>query len=138
MFSEKIGAKTVILAIAWIELAIGGATLAGVAWASVFSFSEKPLNILVFVSASSVISILLGAGLLRMDNRARRLLMFFSGWVILTKLLAGIGVLEFSGELIKYVSDPLKNAISVIYHAAVIFLLNSETFKREFGDTRRA
>ncbi|MBL7157531.1 MAG: hypothetical protein ISS92_05175 [Candidatus Omnitrophica bacterium] len=123
---------TVIYLVAFIEIAIGFCTIGGLALSSIFSLSQKPPNIFMFVFISAVISTSLGIGLLLAKNWARKLLMFFSGWVILTKLLIFMGVLQFSGELLTVVSNPAKNTLSIVYHATLIILLNHQAFKKYF------
>ena len=118
--------------IGFVEIIIGCATISGLIISTLFALSEKPVNVFVFVLISALISSLLGIGLLKRKNLARRLLIFFSGWVVLTKILVFIEILQFQGELITAVSDPVKNTSSIIYHLAVMLLLNHVTFKKEF------
>ena len=119
--------------ISLIEIAIGCCTIVGLAASSLFSLSNKSENVFIFVLLSAIISSSLGLGLYFFHNWARKLLIFFSGWVILTKILVLVGILQFSGELITAVSDPVKNTVSVLYHAAVIATLNSDRVRELFS-----
>ena len=124
--------KSVIRIIAVTEIMIGAITVSGLMISSMLAISEKSPNIVIFIFTSSVISILLGVGIIASNNMARRLLIFFSGWVLLTKLLVFMGVIEFSGELLKAVSISFKNAVSAAYHLMLIFILNRKEVKAFF------
>lgn len=113
----------IIRAIAVVEVLIGLSTLAGMLIFARLGELAKPFNVLVFVIITSIISILLGAGLFTYRKRAAELLIFFSGCIILTKLMAAAGLLHFNGELLTFVATDTKNIISVIYHGFVIIVL---------------
>ncbi len=129
---EKTKVRNIINLIAFIEIAIGTATMSGLIASVIFALPKKPANIFMFVFISAVISASLGVGLFFKRNWPRRLLIFFSGWVILTKILVFMGILHFSGELLVVVLNPVKNAFSIIYHATIVFLLNQKAFKDYF------
>ncbi|OGW75921.1 MAG: hypothetical protein A2Z72_08775 [Omnitrophica bacterium RBG_13_46_9] len=121
-----------VYAIGFIEVIIGISTMLGLFFSFFFALSKKSPNIFMFVLISALISTYLGFGLLRLKNLARRLLIFFSGWVVLTKLLVFMGILQLHGALLTTISNPVKNTVSVIYHITVIALLNHSTFKDVF------
>src|SRR4030042_4742505 len=121
-----------VYSIGFIEVIIGISTMLGLFFSFFFALSKKSPNIFMFVLISALISTYLGFGLLRLKNLARRLLIFFSGWVVLTKLLVFMGILQLHGALLTTISNAVKNTVSVIYHITVIALLNHSTFKDVF------
>ncbi|MBN1354018.1 MAG: hypothetical protein JW994_05070 [Candidatus Omnitrophica bacterium] len=129
---KEIGASTVIRIIGYTEITLGITTILGLGLSFLFAFSGKPVNVVAFVLISAAVSIFLGAGLILTKNWSRKLLLFFSGWVILTKLLIFMDILEFKGALITLMPDYAKNVISVFYHASIIILLSRETFRKQF------
>lgn len=123
----------IIRSVAMIEMAIGLTTFIGTIGAVLIGASQKPINILVFVLVSSVISTMIGFGLLYRHNQARRALLFFAGFVVLTKILALMGIIKFNGEILTMPPTDIKNIISFIYHASVILFLEQKTSKALFG-----
>jgi len=124
--------RSIITAIASIEILIGLVTISGLSASAIFSFSKKSPAVFIYVIGSAVISASLGIGLLSFKDMFRKLLIFFSGYVILIKIMVFLGILEFTGELVTVISGPAKNAISIIYHAAVIAILHHSTTKALF------
>ncbi len=124
--------RLIIKFIAFTEIAIGMVTIFSLASSFFFFVPKKPVNVFIFVLASALISSTLGLGLLRFNNLFRKLLIFFSGYVILIKILVFMGILHFTGELITAISDPVKNSISIIYHIFVIISLSHGSSKKEF------
>ena len=122
--------RIIIKAIAYIEMAIGLATLFTLASSYLSFIPKKSPNVFIFVLLSALTSSLLGVGLLRGIDLFRKLLVFFSGYVILIKGLVFVGILNFTSELITVISDPVKNTISIIYHIFVIIVLSHSTIKK--------
>lgn len=122
--------RLIVKAIAIIEILIGVCTLSSIAAAISLSLLTKPPNVLLMVIITSVISVLLGVGLLRQMKEAAILLVFFSGYVILTKILIATGLMHFNGELIAGVARDAKNVVSVLYHIAVIAVLTTPSVRR--------
>ena len=112
--------RQTIKTIAFIELLIGVSTILGLAGSSLFGLPGKPANVFIFVLLSAITSATIGAGLLAHKQWARTLLVFFSGYIIITKILIFSDLLHFSGEMITFVSAGVKNLISVGYHSFVI------------------
>lgn len=121
--------RALIKTIASIEVFIGFFTLAGMAFYAHFLMLAKPLNVLVFVTLTSTISVLLGMGLFRYKKAAATLLVFFSGCIILTKVMVAAGLLKFSGEIITSVPSDTKNLISIIYHGLIILILTRPSIR---------
>lgn len=115
------------------ESAIGTATLAAII-AEILSrgVSSKPANVLVFVVISSCISLSLGIGILLRRRYARKFLIFFAGWVILSKILITMEIMTLCCALETQVPPNLKNAVSAVYHGLVMFFFHHPAVKKEF------
>ena len=124
--------KRVIMSIAFIELLIGLSTLSGLVTYSLLSISKKPLNVFIFVLLSSAISTIIGSGLLNYREWSRNLLLFFSGYIIITKVLIIAGLLMFNGEIITFIPAGFKNCISILYHGFIILFFNQKTVRGYF------
>ena len=115
-----------------IEISIGTITLAVIIQNLVVGILTKPLNVLIFVIASSVLSISLGAGIILRWKYARKLLLFFAGWIILSKILIFSGIIILNGALETTVPPHVKNIISILYHLAIILYFHQPAIKTEF------
>ena len=124
--------KLIIKIIAYIELLLGISTFLGSVIYALLSVSQKSLSVFIFVIVSSIISIVIGLGLLIRRKWAKRILIFFSGYIIMTKIFIFAGLLQFTGEMINIVHVDLKNFISGMYHTAVILFLSRKTVRKEF------
>jgi hypothetical protein len=117
------------------EVIIGISALIGVAivqTTGIYGFSPKPVNVYVFVVVSACISFILGVGILSKREWARNLLVFFSGYVLITKILKYGGLLTFNSDIINAATAmPIwgKDAISFFYHSFVILFI--ALFKRK-------
>lgn len=123
--------------IAFIELSIGLSTLSGLIVYSSLSMSQKPLNVSIFVCVASLISILIGLGLLANKDIARKVLIFFSSYIVLTKIMIFLNLMRFNGEIIGFIPASLKNSISILYHGLIIIILNQRDVKESFLRKRR-
>ena len=130
------GPKIIITLYAAIEILIGVTTLVASNAICLMASYCKPLNVAVFVYSSSIVSTVLGVGLLKFKNWARTLLIFFSGYILLTKLLIFGGLLVFNGELLTYIPRDTKNIISIIYHASIIVTFTRYSIKKCFAERR--
>ena len=124
--------KIIIKIIAIIELLIGSTTFLSLLTYSLFSVSQKPFNIFIFVLISSLISILVGLGLINHKDWTRKVLIFFSGYIVLTKILIFLNLLQFTGEIIIFIPTGIKNSISILYHSMIIIFFNQKTVKKIF------
>ncbi len=109
--------------IAFIELSIGLSTLATLIVYSSLSISDKSLNVFIFVCTTSTISLLIGLGLLAENDMARKILVLFSGYIVLTKILIFVELMQFNGEILTFIPTGLKNLVSVFYHFLLVVLL---------------
>jgi len=114
------------------EILIGSVTLAANALCLTMHTCVKPLNVLLFVVTSSVISVSLGAGVLLRRKYARKFLIFFAGWIILSKVLIFAKILFLCCELETTLPTSLKNIVSIAYHIAVILYFHQPVIKAEF------
>lgn len=111
------------------EVIIGISALIGVAIVQItgiYGFSPKPINVYIFVVVSACISFILGVGILNKREWARNLLVFFSGYVLITKILKYGGLLTFNSDIISAATAmPTweKDAISFFYHSFVILFI---------------
>lgn len=115
------------------EITIGATTLIAILSGVIANTSQKPLNVLIFVIISSIISASLGAGLLLRWHYARKLLIFFAGWVILSKILIFAKIIFLCCDLETTLAPDLKNIVSILYHSILIFCLHQPCVKKEFG-----
>lgn len=86
-----------------------------------------------FVVATSLISIVIGIGLFRYKNWGRRFLIFFAGYVIVTKFLLVSHLVTFTGNTIEYMSIMSKDIISLVYHVAMLIVFNLKAIKSELN-----
>jgi hypothetical protein len=114
------------------EIAIGSATLASIYDAYLVSGITKPFNVLVFVVVSSLISVTLGIGIIKKNRLARKLLLFFAGWVILSKILILGNIISLCCALETSTPAYVKNAVSICYHLVLILYLRRPLIKKEF------
>jgi len=134
-FISKIRDACIELA-GFIELIVGLSTLLFVALFNFFSIVEKPLGVLAFVIISALISASIGYGILNFKNWARTLLVFFSGYVILVKILIYLGVMEFSGQIITTPPPYIKDLISFLYHGFLIVFFMQPKVASKFKPQR--
>ncbi|MCM8779872.1 MAG: hypothetical protein NC914_01820, partial [Candidatus Omnitrophica bacterium] len=130
--------KTGILLFGITEIAIGGITLIAVIFSLIAGKSTKPLEVLIFVLVSSLISFSLGIGILRKSLRCYHLLLFFATVIILSKILVFAKIIALSGEMETAIPGEAKNLISIIYHGIMIYYFSRKAVKREFGERRAA
>jgi len=124
--------KLTVRVIAFLEVLIGFITLNSLVAFQLYSISTKPMNVFIFVLVSSLISIIIGFGLIRDKNWARKDLLLFSLYIVFTKILIFANLLQFKGEIITFVPDPLKNSISLLYHSFILLLFNQPKVKEIF------
>ena len=122
-----------ILFFAVSEIIIGGLSLILTSLPLLTGTSAKPWNVLVFILITSSISLALGLGLLFKFKYARKFLLFFSGWVILSKILVLAGLITLNGALETTIAPNVKNIISIIYHGSLIVYFLCPSVKNEFS-----
>jgi len=117
----------------FIEIAIGIITIATLSSSVVFGLNTKPLNVLAFVYITSLLSLLLGIGLLYRNRQAYELLLFLAGVVILTKILMFSKIIHLNGALETIIPSTFKNSISIIYHGVLWLYLRQKGIKALYG-----
>lgn len=125
-------AKKMLKAIAAVEVMIGLITIIGLVTYAFMSISTKPMNVFVFVLVTAAISAALGMGLFNYRPWARTLLVFFSGYIVLMKIMIFFGLLRFNGEIVTSIPAGIKNAVSVFYHCFIISFLTRRDVKKLF------
>src|SRR4030042_2401009 len=112
--------KTGIIGFALTEIFIGATTFTAVILSLIETKSAKPMEVLIFVLMTGLISSILGLGILRHSSICYRSLIFFSLVVILSKVLIFAKIITLNGALETTVPADLKNIISLIYHSIFI------------------
>lgn len=118
------------------EIIIGATTLGAVMLSVFLGKSAKPAGVLIFVLASSAISVFLGLGVLKRRLSSYHLLLFFSTLILLSKILIFAKIISLSGALETALPQPAKNLISVIYHSCLIFYFTRLSTREQFGEKR--
>ncbi len=129
---EALRAYQLVWIIGTIEIFIGGITLLATALSLLFSSSSKPPNVLFFVLATASISTYLGIGILNLKKRAYELLIYFASVVILSKVLIFMNIIYLNNALETSIPFPIKNVISIFYHAVLILYLTKSDVKKIF------
>lgn len=114
------------------EIAVGTITLGAVISSLITRNCAKSPNVLIFVIISSLISSSLGIGVLLRAHYFRKLIMFFAGWIILSKILISGGILTLNGQLETSIPAGIKNFVSILYHALIIAYFHHPLIKKEY------
>ena len=120
--------KLVFSFIGGIEVLIGFTTFVGcvaVQHGLISGILPKPYNVFSFVLVAAAISFVLGVGLLCGREWARVLIVSFSGYVVVTKILIYSGLIFFAGTFLTTIAERLKDMASLFYHITLIFFLLS-------------
>lgn len=120
--------------IAITEILLGGITLFAVTASLALGKSAKPVEVLIFVLATSILSLGLGVGILRKNRASYQLLLFFSAVIVLSKILIFTKIIYLSGALETAIPAGLKNVISIAYHSLVIILLTRQPVRGFFRE----
>lgn len=129
--------KLGVIVFSLIEILIGSVTLIAVILNLIQGKSTKPLEVLIFVLATSIVSMILGLGiLLRRNLTCYHLLLYFSSIIIFSKILIFAKIISLSGALETTLPLSLKNTISILYHLLLIFYFTRQPIREEFGERR--
>lgn len=126
--------KLGIACIGAIEICLGAVTFIAVSASVLLGESLKPPAVVTFVLVSACLSLWLGAGVIRRALVPYRALLFFCAVIILSKILIFAKVISLHGALETTIPSSLKNAISLLYHAAVIVFLRNSKVRKEFEE----
>jgi len=114
------------------EIFIGVTTLTAVIFGIIQRTSTKPLEVVIFVLATSVLSTSLGFVILKHNSTGYRLLLFFSKAIILSKILIFAKIISLNGALETTIPSSAKNFISIVYHSLLIFYFTRRPVKEVF------
>lgn len=114
------------------EISIGLVTLFATALSFILGKSAKSPEVLIFVIIASAISLVLGIGLLRLNARCYRLLLFFAAVIIISKVLIFAKIITLSGALETSISSNIKNLVSVVYHIVLIWYFRRPNVVKQF------
>ena len=125
------GKKTINF-IGIVEIFIGGLTLTAVIFSILAHANTKTPNVLIFVVVTSLISLLLGIGILKHNKTAYQLLIYFSSVIVLSKILIFTNIIGLNGAMETSIPQGLKNNLSILYHFFVIVFLCRKNIKTYF------
>jgi hypothetical protein len=115
------------------EISIGTITLIAILTNLLLSAtSTKPLNVLTFVIATSIMSVGLGVGIILRRVHAYHMLLFFASVIILSKILIFTNIISLHGALETSIPASRKNIISLIYHIIILIYFNLKDVRKEF------
>lgn len=123
---------------AFLEILIGSLTSIAVILSLVQGKSAKPLEVLIFVLTTAIVSTLLGFGILKGNLTCYHLLLYFSSIIILSKILIFAKIIAFNGALETTIPSSIKNIISILYHGLLVFFFTRKPIKERFGERRNA
>ncbi|MBD3379412.1 MAG: hypothetical protein GF408_03005 [Candidatus Omnitrophica bacterium] len=123
--------RLTIRSVAVIEVLIGLYISLSFIISSLIDPPGRPKTVYGFVIVTSLISIVIGAGLFAYKKWARRVLIFFAGYVIITKFLLVSNLVTFTGNTIEFISIGTKDIISLFYHIAILVIFNLNNIKKE-------
>lgn len=113
----------IIRLIGLIECLIGLVTLGTIVLQPVIFSTSKTPAVLAFVGGTALISFAIGLGLLKRNERARAYLVYFSGYILIEKLLIFAGMLTLNGRILETVAGIPAERISFAYHAVIVAVL---------------
>ena len=125
-----------ILIFGFIEIGIGLVTLVAVIASLILGKSIKPLEVLIFVLTTSILSLSLGIGILRHNLVSYRLLLFFAAVIILSKILIFAKLITLAGALETHLYPGAKNTLSIIYHSLLIWYFIHPVVRIQFKEKR--
>ncbi len=114
------------------EILIGGVTLIATLLSLFTATSTKTPNVLLFVILAAITSTIIGIGILEMKRSAYLMLLYFSSLVIFSKILIFLDIAHLNGALMTSIPAPLKDTISLIYHAFIFYYLTRKEVQQLF------
>ena len=122
----------IILIIGLTEIVLGVTTFTANFITILFYPGLKPLNVILFVLTTSVISTFLGIGLLLSKRLAYQMLVYFSSVIVLSKFLIFADIIDLNHALATVIPSAVKNGISVIYHGFIVAYFGWENVRKFF------
>jgi len=99
--------------------------------------SSYPPTVAVFLVSTALISLGLGIGILNHSLSAYHLLIFFSGTIILSKILILSNIISLNQTIASSVVPWLKNTVSVAYHSLLIFYFTRKPVIDVFSEANK-
>jgi hypothetical protein len=121
-----------VIIFGFIEICFGLITLIAVITSLILGKSQKPVEVLLFVLTTSIISLVLGIGILKRNLTSYHLLLFFAAVIILSKVLIFAKIIILAGALETSIPAEVKNTISIIYHSLLIWYFLKPNIKKQF------
>ena len=118
--------------IAVTECLIGFVVILGLSAHPVFAPSTHPLRVFAFDFITAVIAISLGLGLFLLKESARKVLVYFSGYIVMEKILTFMGVISLSGKVLTEFFGISVNIVSLIYHGVIVWFFTRNPVKLFF------
>ncbi len=113
-----------IRGLGFVECVIGFGTIFAVIYSHLMGASEKSVGVVVFVLMAAVVSSGIGVGLLLFREAARQWTIYFSGYIVLEKLMIFLGMLSLNGKVIPDVLGVPVDWVSLVYHLFLLFFLS--------------
>ncbi len=126
----------VVYFIGLVECAIGVSTAVSILAAPWLSIPPKPRGVFYFVLVAALISLTIGAGLLKKSDNARKWLVYFSGYITIEKVLIFLGVIVLNNKVVSHIADVPIDVISLTYHAILVIFFTREPVKRLFKESK--
>lgn len=124
--------KLGIILFSLIEILNGSITLIAVILSLIQGRSTKPLEVIIFVLATAIISTVLGFGILKYNLTCYHLLIYFSSIIILSKILIFANIITLHGALETSIPSSTKNIISILYHSLLILYFTRQSVRERF------
>lgn len=106
---------------AYTEIMLGIVSLFSLAFSLLNNPPSYPTTLTTFLLAAALISISLGIGILNFSRQSYYLLIFFSGVIVLSKILIFSNIISLNQAITSPFTPGVKNSVSFIYHSLLIF-----------------
>jgi len=106
---------------AYTEIILGIVSLFSTIFCLLNNRTPYPVTVATFLFATALISISLGIGILNYSRPSYYLLIFFSGVVVLSKILIFSKIISLNQTITSTLTPGVKNTTSLIYHSLLIF-----------------
>jgi hypothetical protein len=120
---------------AYSEIILGLASLGSTFICLLKHYCIYPPASLAFLLITAFISISLGLGILKHNVHAYHLLIFFSGLIVLSKILIFGQIISLNQNIITLLPPGTKNMTSLIYHSLLIFYFTRKPVIDVFSKT---
>jgi hypothetical protein len=115
-----------------IELLVGMTMIAGLAPILSGTSSPRPFGFYVFIFTTSFVSLAIGVGLIFLKEKARKYLVYFSGYIVIEKIMIFFGVLSLEGEWMTTLFGVSKEVVSFVYHGLALIIFSRHRVRYYF------